>query len=492
MNFSSTRDIKTLLQIGTAVSALIPILFLLCIGLLVSKELTGTNAIFALFFVSGSIIVVFLGMFAINAFIQRRIDALFRETSAVCHAHAEGKLTDRLVIYGDDSFSLLRKSLNVLFESRSLRQKETSSEQARRRMRAFDARIDEERVDSEHERRDTYGKANSSLRIVEKTPKDNPFLHEDGSLSLETMHQAATQLSRAAHNIVDRSAFQEQASRAQAIQIFQTTEKIEELATSIHQIARNAQGSASLAQAGLVRVHKSQEALHHTIEGMASLQKQTQRAAQKVYRVGEQSTAIGNIVQIIEQLSAQISQLTHHPVLQKAQAENLGPEFTSIAEQIHALATHAAESATQVVTLAATIETETREAVVALQDSSRDVAARAQRAEEAGKALHDLYHTMEFQAGMVEDIAQAALEQTSVVDTAASAMSQIAKMAYQSSKETQQSVQGLKRLASMSEQLHLSTTEALSSETDTSESLSPPGSDNTTWGQIAQHRKRPL
>lgn len=431
--------IKTSLQLALLSTFLVAFFILLGIGIFVSRYVEGTTALLFLLVICVAIIILMVATLITTAVAQRRIENIFLENAMYFRHYSEGDQTARATVYGNDAFSLLTTTMNALLERQN------------RHIEELKIRQTEPSITTVHNIR---GRGASHLRPVE--PVQSRENKQSAVLAQQTQH-GSQQLSRALRTMVDRTTFQEQTARAQSIQIFQTTEKIENLALSLHQLARNVQGSASLAQAGLSRLQRSDATMDQAIEEMSELQKETQRAAQQVYRMGEHTYAINSLATTIEQVTLQITMLGEHMRALKDAPEKGSDEweqqFSELVQDIQTLATQATDSAGQVVHLTSTVESESQKAVVALQESNREVTDKARQIKESGQMLQDLYRGMEFQASMLQDMTQSVHEQTQIIDDTSVSMGQIAKMAYQTNKETQQNMQNLKKMANYADRL---------------------------------------
>jgi hypothetical protein len=127
-----------------------------------------------------------------------------------------------------------------------------------------------------------------------------------------------------------------------------------------------------------------------------------------------------------------------------------------VADEIRLLAERSTESTKRIATLVKSIQGDTYEAVVAMEDSTQEVVKGSQLADEAGRALNSIYSAVERQAQMIESIARAANDQTTVSEAVAVAMGQISEITRQTNMGTQEAASSVSYLAELSEQLRAS------------------------------------
>jgi hypothetical protein len=173
-------------------------------------------------------------------------------------------------------------------------------------------------------------------------------------------------------------------------------------------------------------------------------------------RLGERSNEIGEIVRIIEDIADQTNLLALNAAIQSAMAGEHGRGFAVVADEIRLLAERSTESTKRIATLVKSIQGDTYEAVVAMEDSTQEVVKGSQLADEAGRSLNSIYGAVERQAQMIESIARAANEQTTVSEAVAVAMGRISEITRQTDAGTQEAAVSVSYLAELAEQLRAS------------------------------------
>jgi methyl-accepting chemotaxis protein len=282
------------------------------------------------------------------------------------------------------------------------------------------------------------------------------YMIEELAKVVGRVQSTAVQVTNATRRILDGSAELAQASETQVAQISQTTEAVEALATFIQNVALDAQSGVEAAQEALRNATSGQQAVRQTIEGMMVIRENVQETAKKIKRLGERSNEIGEIVRIIEDIADQTNLLALNAAIQSAMAGEHGRGFAVVADEIRLLAERSTESTKRIETLVKSIQGDTYEAVVAMEDSTQEVVKGSQLADEAGRSLNTIYSAVERQAKMIENIAHAANEQSSVSEAVAVAMSQILEITRQTDAGTQEAAISVSYLADLAEQLRSS------------------------------------
>ncbi|MEO8953226.1 MAG: methyl-accepting chemotaxis protein [Ktedonobacteraceae bacterium] len=453
--------VNALMQVGLVVSATIPVVLIAILGVFASQRLQSSNSsgdatTFVLVVVVCAIVVL-IGVLTINYFVQRKIKDRLLGLVDVCRDYAGGDRTVRATVNGDDEFAMLAMALNSLLESPG-----TASGGSAFSANGTDASALQAQIEKLLQEVSAVG--DGDLRVqAEVTPDTLGVLADSFNYMIEELAKVvgrvqvtAVQVTNATRRILDRSSELAQASETQVAQISQTTEAVEALAVFIQNVARNAQLSAEAAQEALRNANSGQQSVRQTIDGMMLIRENVQETSKKIKRLGERSNEISEIVRIIEDIADQTNLLALNAAIQSAMAGEHGRGFAVVADEIRLLAERSTESTKRIDTLVKSIQGDTYEAVVAMEDSTQEVVKGSQLADEAGRSLNAIYSAVERQAQMIERIARAANDQTSVSEAVAVAMGQISDITRQTNIGTQEAASSVSYLAELSDQLRSS------------------------------------
>src|SRR5436190_13590321 len=450
--------VNTLMQWGLFLSAAIPVVMIAFLGVFASQRIqsSGDSTTFVLVVVACAIVAL-IGVLTVNYFVQREVKNRLLGLVDVCRDYAGGDRTIRAVVNGEDEFAMLSMSLNTLLDNQGTSQGGVSFSSNGNDAAALQAQI-------EKLLQAVSAVGDGDLRVqAEVTPDTLGVLADSFNYMIEELAKVvgrvqttAVQVTNATRRILDRSAELAQASETQVKQIAQTTEAVEALVVFIQNVARNAQSSVEAAQEALRNAANGQQAVRQTIEGMMLIRENVQETAKKIKRLGERSNEIGEIVRIIEDIADQTNLLALNAAIQSAMAGEHGRGFAVVADEIRLLAERSTESTKKIATLVKSIQGDTFEAVVAMEDSTQEVVKGSQLADEVGRALNSIYTAVERQAQMIETIAHAANEQAQVSENVAVAMGQISEITSQTNVGTQEAAMSVSYLAELADQLRAS------------------------------------
>src|SRR2546421_898303 len=452
--------VNGLMQLGLFLSAAIPVIMIAFLGVFASQRIQSSNngdsTTFVLVVVACAIVAL-IGVLTVNYFVQREVKSRLLGLVDVCRDYAGGDRTIRAVVNGDDEFAMLSMSLNTLLDNQGTSQSGVSFGSNGNDAAALQAQI-------EKLLQEVSAVGDGDLRVqAEVTPDTLGVLADSFNYMIEELAKVvgrvqttAVQVTNATRRILDRSAELAQASETQVAQISQTTEAVEALAVFIQNVARNAQLSAEVAQEALRSANSGQQSVRQTIGGMMVIRENVQETSKKIKRLGERSNEIGEIVRIIEDIADQTNLLALNAAIQSAMAGEHGRGFAVVADEIRLLAERSTESTKRIATLVKSIQGDTFEAVVAMEDSTQEVVKGSQLADEAGRALNSIYTAVERQAQMIENIARAAVEQANVSENVAVTMGEISEITRQTNVGTQEAAMSVSYLSELVDQLRAS------------------------------------
>jgi len=241
-----------------------------------------------------------------------------------------------------------------------------------------------------------------------------------------------------------------EASQRQNREIQQASNAVLQMAQSISEVAQTASSSAKVAQQSLSAAEKGGHAVRNQIDGMNDIRKQIQDTSKRIKRLGESSLEIGEIVELISDITEQTNVLALNAAIQAASAGEAGRGFTVVAEEVQRLAERSAEATKQIDAIVKTIQADTQDAVAAMEKSTMGVVEGAKLSDAAGQALAEIQQVSRDLAELIARIStQTQMQSTSVseVTRGMQGILRITEETTESTKQTNVSIGQLTRLA---------------------------------------------
>ena len=247
-----------------------------------------------------------------------------------------------------------------------------------------------------------------------------------------------------------------EASEHQAQEIAGASSAINEIAQSIDDVSANASESAEVAQRSVQIASNGAEVVNRSIEGMDTIREQIQETSKRIKRLGESSQEIGNIVSLINAIADQTNILALNAAIQASMAGEAGRGFAVVADEVQRLAERSASATKQIETLVKTIQTDTNEAVISMEQTTSEVVRGANLAKDAGVALDEIQLVSGNLATLIGSISESAKLQSASAGHIANTMNVVQEITSQTTTATFDTARSVSELANMAESLRQS------------------------------------
>jgi twitching motility protein PilJ len=267
------------------------------------------------------------------------------------------------------------------------------------------------------------------------------------------INSAAAQVTSATESAQQTSVKLLQAAEKQSREIQETSSQVLKMARAINDVSASASRSVGVARQSLSAAEKGTEAVSNSIAGMNEIRGQIQDTAKRIKRLGESSQEIGEIVELISDITEQTNVLALNAAIQAASAGEAGRGFTVVAEEVQRLAERSAEATKQIAAIVKTIQTDTQDAVAAMETSTQGVVEGAKLSDAAGQALAEIGDVSHRLSQLIEEISVTAQTQAQAAGTVATSMQDILSITKQTTEGTKQTAVSVGQLARLAQEL---------------------------------------
>ncbi|KRW61567.1 methyl-accepting chemotaxis protein [Pseudomonas sp. TTU2014-080ASC] len=271
-----------------------------------------------------------------------------------------------------------------------------------------------------------------------------------------TINLTAVQVAGAAQETQATAMHLAEASEHQAQEIAGASAAINEMAVSIDQVSANASESSAVAERSVAIANKGNEVVHNTITGMDNIREQIQDTSKRIKRLGESSQEIGDIVSLINDIADQTNILALNAAIQASMAGDAGRGFAVVADEVQRLAERSSAATKQIEALVKTIQTDTNEAVISMEQTTTEVVRGARLAQDAGVALEEIEKVSKTLAALIQNISNAARQQASSAGHISNTMNVIQEITSQTSSGTTATARSIGNLAKMASEMRKS------------------------------------
>ncbi|WP_027016490.1 methyl-accepting chemotaxis protein [Comamonas composti] len=243
------------------------------------------------------------------------------------------------------------------------------------------------------------------------------------------------------------------ASTEQLREIRETGQSVLHMAGRINEVSSQAQESAQVARQSLEAADSGLKAVQNAIGGMNSIRDQIQDTSKRIKRLGESSQEIGEITELISDITEQTNVLALNAAIQAASAGEAGRGFSVVAEEVQRLAERSGDATRQIAALVKAIQTDTQDAVAAMERSTQGVVEGARLSDTAGTALTEIDSVSRRLAELIEQISQSTSSEAELANGVAENIQHIFAVTEQTGEGTRTTAQQVRELSHMAEEL---------------------------------------
>jgi methyl-accepting chemotaxis protein len=298
----------------------------------------------------------------------------------------------------------------------------------------------------------THSAEESSSSILEMTATNDEVAENVGELA-GSVRETVSSIEEMAYSI------KEVARNVDALSLTaeETSSSMNEMDVSIDQVQSNANETARLSEEVALDAEKGAEAILKTIGEIYRIKESSQEAVAVISSLGSRIEAIGQIVNVIDDVAEQTNLLALNAAIIAAQAGEQGKGFAVVADEIKDLAERAGTSTREITDLIKTVQSESKNAITAVERGALNVDRGVEVSNEAERALKKILESSQKSTNMVRAIARATVEQAKGSKQVTDAIGRIAETVQQIAAATAEQARGSELIMKSAEKMRIIT-----------------------------------
>jgi twitching motility protein PilJ len=270
---------------------------------------------------------------------------------------------------------------------------------------------------------------------------------------MKQVREAAVRVNQSAGVLRDNANQMTTTAKQQADESIKTLDAVEQLSLQMRQVAKTASASSESATQVLQATERGRVAVQATVQDMQGIRSSVQRMSKQVKALGDRSVEIAQIVSTIRDIANQTNLLALNAAIEAAGAGEAGVRFAVVADQVRKLAESSTHATREIADLVKVIQTETHDAVVAMDQETQAVEAGSSSARRTDEVFKEISVIAQRSSELAQTIASAAVNQTVSTDKVGRSIKDFAGGALETQKATDSARMTVEDMAKLAEGL---------------------------------------
>ena len=237
-------------------------------------------------------------------------------------------------------------------------------------------------------------------------------LHNVIGQSLNTSNQAAS----ASADLSKFSSKMADGATAQSSQAAQIAAAMDELNTTVNEVARNTQTVADSAKQASDIAEEGGKTVFAGIEGLKKVTASVENSSKIITELGQRAASIGEIISLIEDIADQTNLLALNAAIEAARAGEQGRGFAVVADEVRKLAERTTKATREISAVIKSLQDKTDDAVKTMGHGVKEAQGAQEFAAKISGVLERIVEASRNVSDTIQQIATAVEEQSSATE----------------------------------------------------------------------------
>lgn len=233
----------------------------------------------------------------------------------------------------------------------------------------------------------------------------------------------------------------------------QVATAMNEMASTIQDVAKNAEAAAEAAQTCETTTRQGGERLRHSIQLTGQLADEVEVSTQAIHELKEAGDRIGKVMEVINGIADQTNLLALNAAIEAARAGDAGRGFSVVADEVRTLSARTQESTREIENVVQELQSCAERGMQAMEKSSTLANSTREPAAQTQAAFKDIIEAVAHIQGMNTQIAAAVTQQGAVAEEVNRSVANINSAAEQAATASEQTLQANHELARLGQDL---------------------------------------
>jgi PAS domain S-box-containing protein len=243
-------------------------------------------------------------------------------------------------------------------------------------------------------------------------------------------------------------------AQSQSDEVHLTSSAVDEMASSMKQVALSVERSAEGSRSVLEHVETSDGSVQAVVDGMTRIDEAVENTASKMHLLEERSSQVFSMIELIQDVATQSKLLSLNAAIEAAHAGDAGRGFGVVADEIRRLAERSAEAIEDVTGFVHGIMADTQAALEAMQAGVKEVAQGRELSQRARASLLEISSLVKESVRLAAEISYSSREQVGAAQAAADSIQTVASITEDSAAGALETTVAVRGLVDLSEELN--------------------------------------